>query len=85
MKFETFADYAEDVEKFEKYLQEKHPQLPKNINKILLSRFLKTCDRDFEETAKLIKVNFNFRSKHENLFVHRDFFDEKSIDARKVL
>jgi hypothetical protein len=86
MKLETFLDYKEDVEKFEKYLQENYEGVfPENINQVILSRFLKTCNRDFETSSQLLKRSLDIRSKHKDLFVDRDFFDKKTFTSGKIL
>lgn len=85
MELETLEDYEEDVENFTKYLEKNHPEFPKDMSKILLSKFLKTCNRDYKESAKLLGKHIDIRLKNEDIFLNRDYFDEKSISARNTV
>lgn len=81
----NFEDLRENVDKFEKYLKESHPEITKNINKIWLSKLLKVCDLDIIEATKLLKLNIEKRIKVTEIFKNRNFFSEESILSRKAL
>jgi hypothetical protein len=85
MKLETLENYKDDVEKFEIYLLENYPKFPQSLSKVFLARFLKTCNRNFEESGKLLKKNLDLRAKNAEIFMNRNFFDEKTVSSRNTL
>lgn len=85
MKLETLKDYEDDVNIFEIYLLENYPEFPSKLSKIFLAKFLKTCNRDFVKASELLKLNLEFRFKNKDLFLNRNFHDEKSIKTRNAV
>ncbi|KAG5680464.1 hypothetical protein PVAND_009972 [Polypedilum vanderplanki] len=61
----------EKVAEFRKWIKEQ-PQLPQNIEKMLLLRYLKTYNFNLERAQKLIAYSFDIRAKNQHIFTDRD-------------
>lgn len=53
------------------------PELPQNIDKILLIRFLKASNFDLEKAKCLLKNSLKMRHKNPHIFTQRDPFSKE--------
>lgn len=85
MKFSTFESLKDDIEKLENHLKENYPDVPQNVNKVWLSKFLKACDLNIDDSAKLLKLNLEMRKGLGEIFRDREYTDEAIVKSRNVL
>lgn len=73
------------VENFKSYIKFLHPEIPNKINDVWISKILKGANNDFQKSVNSLKSNLETRRKHTDLFMNRNFFDEKMIQARAAV
>ncbi|XP_070509751.1 alpha-tocopherol transfer protein-like [Chironomus tepperi] len=78
-----FKTYERELKEFEDWIAQ-NPRLPKNINKLLLLRFLKVYDFDIDAAKKLLVFNLETRKKHPELFSNRDVLSDEFQTAMSV-
>ena len=61
----------DSLEKFEAWINDQ-AELPKNIDKILLLRYLKASEFDVERAEKILTNGLHIRSKNPHIFTQRD-------------
>jgi CRAL/TRIO, N-terminal domain len=61
----------ESLEKFIEWIKDQ-VELPKNIDKILLLRYLKAVNFDLEKAKKLLSNSLHMRHKNPHIFTQRD-------------
>ncbi|XP_053951152.1 alpha-tocopherol transfer protein-like [Anastrepha ludens] len=61
----------EKLDELEQWFKE-NPNLPEEIDRVLLRRFFKCMYFNMEDTKKLIELNFSLRNKNPQLFLDRD-------------
>lgn len=61
----------ESMEKFEKWIKDQ-VELPKNIDKILLLRYLKASEFDVEKAKRILTSGLHMRHKNPHIFTQRD-------------
>lgn len=74
----------ESLEKFEKWI-ESQVELPKNIDKILLLRYLKASEFHLEKAQKLLTNSLQLRHKYPHIFTQRDPFSKEIQDVIKIV
>ncbi|XP_037810373.1 alpha-tocopherol transfer protein isoform X1 [Lucilia sericata] len=60
------------------------PQLPQNIDKLFLKRFIHSMNGDLDGAKRLLEFNFKLRNKHSEIFLKRDPLDESSQKLLQV-
>ncbi|XP_073829451.1 alpha-tocopherol transfer protein [Musca autumnalis] len=70
-------EVEKQLDEMEQWLKTQ-PQLPQNIDRWLLRRFLFCMEGDKEAAQKLITTNYKMRNNYDNIFIKRDPKDEKS-------
>ncbi|XP_017055125.1 alpha-tocopherol transfer protein [Drosophila ficusphila] len=60
------------------------PQLPQNISRLLLRRFLHSTRCDPSAAQRLLELNYGLRNKHANIFIDRDPLDASSQQLLQV-
>lgn len=58
-------------------LIDEQPALPKNLDKILLVRYLKASDYDAEKAKNLLQNSLKWRHKYPHIFTQRDPFSKE--------
>jgi hypothetical protein len=61
----------DSLENFEAWISEQE-ELPKNIDKILLLRYLKASEFDVERAKKILTNGLHMRHKNPHIFTQRD-------------
>lgn len=61
----------ECLEKYIKWIDEQ-PELPKNLDKILLLRYLKASEFELDRAKNLLKNSLNYRRRFPHIFTQRD-------------
>jgi hypothetical protein len=69
------------LEEFLKWIEEQ-PELPQNLDKILLVRYLKASNFDVERAKFLLKNSLKWRRSYPHIFTQRD---PLSDETQKVL
>lgn len=65
------AVIEESLEKFEAWIDEQ-AELPKNLDKLLLLRYLKASEFNLERAKFLLTNGLKWRQRYPNIFTQRD-------------
>lgn len=71
----------ESLDKFEAWIRDQE-ELPQNIDKILLLRYLKASEFDVERAEKILTNGLHMRHKNPHIFTQRD---PKSKEIQNVI
>lgn len=63
------------LEKFIEWI-DNHEELPKNLDKILLIRYLKASEFNLEKAQNLLYRSLKIRTAHPQIFTNRDPFSD---------
>ncbi|CRK97572.1 CLUMA_CG010958, isoform A [Clunio marinus] len=73
----------ENLEKFKEWTI-KTKKFPRDMNEILLERYLKTCEDDLVKAQNLLEHNLMLRKEGPQLFTNRDIMSEEIQTAMSV-
>ncbi|XP_030379619.1 alpha-tocopherol transfer protein-like [Scaptodrosophila lebanonensis] len=77
------ADISQKLQELQSWF-ETNPNLPENIEPIVLKRFLKCMFYDVEQTKGIIELNYSMRNGNPKLFLERNMEDEMTAKALRA-
>lgn len=72
------------MEKFVEWI-DNHEELPKNLDRILLVRYLKASEFDLEKAKSLLYRSLQIRTANPHIFTERDPFSKEMQDVIKIV